>query len=262
MAMGLIGRKLARYLSAPRHVHGPSSPTPRELLSATLRPGDVLLVEGTSRISAAIKYLTTSSWSHAALFVGVIGEAHRVDRSHVFVEADLVDGVRSIGFDEFDGYATRICQPVGLDDAERRAVCEHALARLGQRYDLKNIIDLARYLIAEPPMPKSFRRRMLSLGSGDPTRAICSTMIAEAFQSIRYPILPTKETRAAARHDCPGCTEEIWHVRHHSLFAPRDFDMSPYFDVVKPTIFAGFDHRAMTWSTPNADRSPPASMSR
>ena len=36
----------------------------------TLRPGDVLLVEGSSRISTAIKYLTQSTWSHAALFVG------------------------------------------------------------------------------------------------------------------------------------------------------------------------------------------------
>ena len=39
-------------------------------LAATLRPGDVLLVEGNTRLSVAIKYLTQSTWSHAALFVG------------------------------------------------------------------------------------------------------------------------------------------------------------------------------------------------
>ena len=30
--------------------------------------------------------------------------------------------------------------------------------------------------------------------------------------------------------------DEILHIRHPSLFAPRDFDLSPYFQVVKPTI--------------------------
>ncbi|MDP1690678.1 MAG: hypothetical protein Q8L49_01730 [Burkholderiaceae bacterium] len=41
--------------------------------------------------------------------------------------------------------------------------------------------------------------------------------------------------------------DEILQVRHHSLFAPRDFDVSPYFAVIKPTLAAGFDHRALAW---------------
>ena len=36
-------------------------------LRATLQPGDVLLVEGNNHISGVIKYLTQSTWSHAAL---------------------------------------------------------------------------------------------------------------------------------------------------------------------------------------------------
>ena len=35
-----------------------------------LQPGDVLLVEGNTRVSVAIKYLTQSTWSHSALYVG------------------------------------------------------------------------------------------------------------------------------------------------------------------------------------------------
>src|SRR5208282_354723 len=35
--------------------------------------------------------------------------------------------------------------------------------------------------------------RMLALGSGDPTHTICSTLIAEAFQHVRYPVLPRIE---------------------------------------------------------------------
>jgi hypothetical protein len=41
---------------------------------------------------------------------------------------------------------------------------------------------------------------------------------------------------------------EILHIRHHSLYAPRDFDLSPYFQIVKPTIETGFDYRGLRWS--------------
>ena len=44
------------------------------------------------------------------------------------------------------------------------------------------------------------------------------------------------------------------HIRHHSLFAPRDFDLSPYFEVIKPTVEHGFDYKTFTWSGKTADR--------
>ena len=37
--------------------------------------------------------------------------------------------------------------------------------------------------------------------------------------------------------------KEILHIRHHSLFTPRDFDLSPYFSIIKPTLEKGFDHK-------------------
>ena len=88
---------------------------------------------------------------------------------------------------------------------------------------------------------------MIGFGSGDPTRAICSTLIAQAFQSVRYPILPTAQSVPSKDPTCPGCMDEILHIRHHSLFVPRDFDVSPYFAVPKPTLAAGFDCRTLVW---------------
>ena len=38
-----------------------------------------MLVEGDNRISAIIKYLTQSTWSHSALFVGPIHGAYEPD---------------------------------------------------------------------------------------------------------------------------------------------------------------------------------------
>ena len=48
--------------------------------------------------------------------------------------------------------------------------------------------------------------------------------------------------------------QEILHIRHHSLFVPRDFDLSPYFEVVKPTLAVGFDPHLVTWSEPPVER--------
>jgi hypothetical protein len=113
---------------------------------------------------------------------------------------------------------------------------------LGMAYDLKNVFDLMRYLLPEPPVPQRFRRRMLALGSGDPTRAICSTLIAQAFQAVRYPILPSPANGGAVH------AETLLESRHYSLSTPRDFDLSPYFRVVKPTIENGFDYQRLHWA--------------
>ena len=254
---GMIGRRLARFLTEPRPGQGLGLPTPRERLLGCLLPGDVLLVEGNNRIATAIKYLTQSTWSHSALYVGAHGAGRLAGGDHCFIEADLVHGVRSVGFEEFEGLHTRICRPVGLTEAERRAVTGFAIARIGDQYDLRNLIDLARYLLPLPPVPARLRRRMLELGSGDPTRAICSTLIAQAFQAIRYPVLPLVAYRPAAT---PGDVDEVLRIRHHSLYAPRDFDVSPYFRIVKPSLEGSFDFRALTWdsSTPPLQEAPVA----
>jgi Permuted papain-like amidase enzyme, YaeF/YiiX, C92 family len=242
-----LGSLLARFLAARRHSHGTAAPTDLHALQTCIRPGDVILVEGESRFSTGIKYLTQSTWSHTALYVG-----DRLGAAASVVEADVVEGVRAVALDTFAGLHLRVCRPVSLASAEIDAVLDHAIARIGHRYDLKNIVDQVRWLLPTPPVPVPWRRRMIALGSGDPTRAICSTLVAEAFQSVRYPILPRIEVRSSDDPLCPACVKEILHVRHHSLFVPRDFDVSPYFEVVKPTLAAGFDHHTLEW----ADRSP------
>ncbi|GAB4437471.1 MAG: hypothetical protein OHK0026_02790 [Rhodocyclaceae bacterium] len=244
-----LGQALGRYLSRRTHIQSASAPSDPARLAATLRPADVLLVEGNTRVSAAIKYLTQSTWSHAALYVGeASGMRNARGEPLCLLEADILEGVRVVPLSEFSGLHTRICRPVGLTAEETDRVIRYACERIGYRYDLKNAFDLARYLLPMPPVPQRWRRRMLALGSGDPTRAICSTLIAQAFQSIRYPILPAVETVPSEDPDCMDCTSEILHIRHHSLFAPRDFDVSPYFEIVKPTLAGDFDHHSLTWA--------------
>jgi hypothetical protein len=230
-----LGRAIASYIEKQTKGYVLLSTISSETMRACLRPGDVVLVEGDRRISTAIKYLTQSTWSHAAMFVGD-------GPGRDLIEADLREGVRYLALDEIMHLNLRICRAVGLSEADQAHVTDHLRASLGHTYDLKNVVDLARFLLPQPPVPKRFRRRMLALGSGDPTRAICSTLIAEAFQAIRYPVLPMIETLQNG-----SVASEILHIRHHSLFTPRDFDVSPYFQVVKPTIERGFNYRALTW---------------
>ncbi len=97
---------------------------------------------------------------------------------------------------------------------------------------------------------------MIAFGSGDPTRAICSTLIAQAFETVRYPILPKVERCAKdgeQRVKGQAARREILHIRHHSLYAPRDFDISPYFAIVKPTIQRGFNYKKLRWGDAPAE---------
>ncbi|MBE0414541.1 lipo-like protein [Yoonia sp.] len=243
-----LGHRLASKLNRPCSGYQPYTPSDYHTLCDILRPGDVLLVEGGERISTAIKYLTQSTWSHSAMYVG----SHLPDPQdgtprHHLVEVNLGQGCVAAPLSKYARFNTRICRPVGLSEDERREVTEFMIARIGLKYDLRNIFDLVRYFFPTPPVPVRWRRRMLALGSGDPTRAICSSLIARAFQSVRYPILPdvtTLKTRKGSRQ----ARAEILHIRHHALFAPRDFDLSPYFEIVKPHIAGGFDHHSLQWA--------------
>ncbi|MDY0208000.1 MAG: YiiX/YebB-like N1pC/P60 family cysteine hydrolase [Pseudomonas sp.] len=245
--LSVLGGLLARFLDKKTHQHGFISVHSAEQLLAALQPGDVLLVEGDRRVSSAIKYLTQSTWSHAALFIG-IEHGYALPSQHCLIESDTQAGVRTVGIDEFHGLNTRICRPVGLTTEDCQHVIDHAMAQLGHQYDLRNVWDLARYLIATPPVPNAYRRRMIALGSGDPSRAICSTLIAQAFQAVRYPILPIIEQHPDDSPLCPGCVKEVMHIQHHSLFAPRDFDISPYFQVIKVGLDNGFDYQSLHWA--------------
>ena len=248
LVLDTVGKLIAGYLQKEVPGYEPFTPSDPERLRDIVLPGDVILVEGNNRISGIIKYLTQSTWSHAALYVGPIDGASEPDgEPHVLIEANVGEGVTSAPLSKYFPYHTRICRPVGLSYEDRTTVCRYAINRIGFGYDTKNIVDLARYLVPLP-VPQRWRRRMIALGSGDPTKIICSALIAQAFGAVRYPILP-KITRTNSRR----ARREILHIRDSSLYMPRDFDISPYFEVVKPTIELGFDYTSLHW----ADRQKP-----
>ena len=197
-----IGQLIAGYLQKEVPGYEPFTPSDPEHLRGVIEPGDVLLVEGNNRISGIIKYLTQSTRSHAALYVGPIGERTTEDGEPlVLVEANLGEGVVGAPLSKYDRYHTRICRPIGLTADDCARVCTYAAERIGFDYDVKNIIDLLRYLIPLPvpqrwrglyalnPMVgviENFRRAVLQGVEPDFHSLIVSAVIAVIVLPIAY----------------------------------------------------------------------------
>lgn len=267
-AVGLLTKPLKRYTLA--------YPNDLAELKRQIRKGDVILVEGNERISQVIKYLTQSSWSHSALYLG--DEAIRRDpelrlrlaqefgeeANYMVAEALVQSGVVLTPLARYRDFNVRICRPYRLSESDLRVVLDEALASVGRTYDLRNVFDLARYFLPVSLVPARFRRTALRFGSGDPTRAICSSMIAECFHKVRFPIVPKIEpmppdypiVQPPPRRFGRLISKSIpfppglYHMISPSLVTPRDFDLSPYFEVIKFNLIAGarFDYRKIIWA--------------
>jgi hypothetical protein len=112
-----------------------------------------------------------------------------------------------------------------LTRSDAQHVLKYALAHLGFKYDVRQLLDLARFLFPYSVIPRRWRSSLFAHNAGMPTRVVCSSMIAAAFASVSFPILPVLERREDG-------SVSILH-RNASLYTPRDFDYSPYFDIIK-----------------------------
>jgi hypothetical protein len=260
-----------RLLTQPLATYVQRVPNNVEMLKRTLRKGDVLLVEGDQRISQVIRYLTQSSWSHCALYVGdelLLRDPARADglrarfgeaAQHLLVEAEAGEGVTVSPLAKYDRYNIRICRPQGLRRDDVDTLLSHVIGHLGVRYDVRHIFELARFFFPVSLVPRRWRRAALAFGSSPSSRAaICSTMIAEAFARVGYPILPEVVLVDGA---APGSRWRRWLGYHNgqpaarfrrpstALITPRDFDLSPYFEVVKFNHLGDprFDYRRIVW---------------
>jgi Permuted papain-like amidase enzyme, YaeF/YiiX, C92 family len=238
-----ISARILRYLDKPTKRYAPFFAPAPDVRRRALQAGDILLVEGNTRLSAIIKFLTQSTWSHAALYVGERpGDACPDGEPNVLLEADVDTGVITVPLSKYAHFNTRICRAVGLSPEARQNVIDYALARLGKQYDTRQ-----NHRPCALSVSLSARTDSVS-PTHVPTRAICSTLIAEAFESIRYPILPESVSQDGRTYGiAPFVQNEIEHIRKHGLFTPRDFDVSPFFSIVKPTLENGFDYQKLVW---------------
>ena len=95
-------------------------------------------------------------------------------------------------------------------------------------------------------LPRRWRSSLFLHNAGEPTRNVCSSLLVEAFSSVDYPVLPfiDRSEDGALR----------FFKRNPRLFTPKDFDYSPYFDIIKYP-FLGLDdlgiYRKLPWGDEN-----------
>ncbi len=224
-------------------------------LAFEARPCDVLLVEGRSRVSQVIKTITQSIWTHSAIYVGRLHdiddpELRKLVVSHydgdpntqLLIEPILGKGTIVTPLEAYRGEHLRICRPKGLSRPDIQAVIKHVVLHLGVEYDFRLMLDLARFLFPYSILPRRWRSTLFEHNAGFPTKTVCSSMIASAFNHVHYPILPVihKEEDGSYR----------LYKRNTRLYKPSDYDCSPYFEIVKYP-FMGFDdlavYRQLPW---------------
>ena len=274
---GWLTNRLARYMSEPVGHYDLRAPNDFDRLKAAIRKGDVLLVEGDQRVSAVIKYLTRSSWSHAVLYIG--DELLRRDDNlkrraqetfgdaaeHLIVEA-LFDGVVASSLARYIAYNVRLCRPHRLRSDHLKVILDDAVAAIGWRYDLRNILDLAIHLIFVSLLPGMYREEMLRFGSGASSQVICTSLLGQLFHKVGFPVLPSvtypEESSVAevpirrrpwsliARRR-RTFDSGLYRRRHPTLLTPCDFDLSPYFQIVKFNLAPGreFDYSRIEWES-------------
>ena len=226
-----------------------------ERLSFEIRPGDVLLVEGRSRVSEVIKTITQSQWTHAALYIGRLHDIEDDNaREHVswcydgdatdqlIIEPMLGEGTIVTPLRHYADDHVRICRPKGLTPNDARRVVNYAIQHLGKVYDVRHLLDLARFIFPYSFLPRRWRSSLFEHNAGTSTKTVCSTLIAEAFSAIHFPVLPVI-------HRTENGQLKLYR-RNTKLYVPKDFDNSPYFEIIKYPLLGLDDvaiYRQLPW---------------
>ena len=225
-------------------------------ISYELRPGDVILIEGHNRISHIVKRITSSPWTHASLYLGRLHDiedpkvrvAIRKNYSggisdQLILEAMVGHGNYIDNLTHYKGEHIRICRPTGISHADVQRIIAITVSRLGEEYGTRHFFDLGRFLLGSRFLPKRWRSTLFNRNPTKVSDDICSSLIAKAFMDVKFPILPLVRQGE-------GQSLEFIH-RNSRLFAPCDFDYSPYFNIIKYPIFPMNDpapYRHLPWN--------------
>jgi len=118
-----------------------------------VKPGDVILIEGNSRVSGIIRSLTHSPWTHAALCIGKVVDIKNSDtlnlirtqykngsqKTCLLIESEIGAGTIISPLSKYKKYHIRVLRPKGLTSKDAELVINYAANRLGTRYNLRHL---------------------------------------------------------------------------------------------------------------------------
>lgn len=171
-----------------------------ELIKKELKPGDVLLVAGRTRMAKVIQWVTGSHWTHVAVYIG----------NDWLIESIVGIGVRIASVDLYVSDEVRIMRHKFITPDKSRGIINIMADNLGGKYDSRAIFDLLRLMAPIWLMPRKFRSTLFR-DSRD--RFTCSELTTLAFKKQDLQVILHQKAR---------------------LTVPGDFDRSVYFDVIKP----------------------------
>ena len=234
-AQGLY-RWLTDWLQQERQT-GPIRLSDFERVRQMLEPGDVILIDGQSRLDDTLKSITLSRWSRAALYLGrlhdIADPAMRATLAaylpcspdtQLVVQARLDRGLVLEPLSVLEPDHLRICRPRGLPAGEQREVTRYAVSRLGIGSE-RAWWSLLALLMPWSWLPRRWRTGLFARTASGLLRLLSGTTLGEAYSFVQFPVLPLVKR---ADQDQPRL-----YRRQPRVFFAADFDHSPYFDVIK-----------------------------
>jgi hypothetical protein len=196
-----------------------------EGLKRTLRPGDVILIEGEHWVSDWIKVFSYHTWTHSVMWIGnsalpKSNSPENIEPGGNIVESLMYDGPKHgivlTNLDKYQDCNLRICRPVGISRERLRRAIRFVLEHIGCEYDELNLTQFVHFTLANDNDPSK------PLGQMEAGKYTCSSLIAAAFDSVGFPVIHFYDQ-----------SQNVYVPYHPTQVQPKDFDLSLNFQVIK-----------------------------
>jgi len=217
-----LGAFVVRRISKKKELYKLHYPNNLTDIHRLLVPGDVLLVDGDYGISDWIKVFSSHTWSHCALYTGTQPVSSSSlpemgsDTNFDLVEAIIGRGIILSSIKKYEHCNLRICRPKNLNRRQRQRVVHFALSKVGLPYDERNIFRFMGLPFNQGAKPTE------DISDPESGGYTCSGLIASAFSQVSLEVIHYYDREA--RKIVPY---------HPSQIQPKDFDLSPNFEIIK-----------------------------
>ena len=218
-----------------------SPPCDFDTILKIVQPADVLLIQWHSRMSSIIAHLSQSPWTHAVLYIGKITDMkdpllkqsilnhYHGDLNEPLILGGVVAKVARISpLKHYQKQHIRICRAIEITEQQKQQVLHRALSAIGYEPTNRQIWNLVKLMLCRTLLPQGlFDRLFKSHGYLKPQ--IYASIIAEAFDSARFPIMPLITRQGSGQYQISP--------KDVRTITPKDFDESPYFETIKHPLF-------------------------